>query len=76
MIEDAAEDAAQRAEAAASLGPATLEVRVRSVPQRGLSVRRYFTEMCSGSEEGSYLRLNRLCVSLNSRLETNKEERR
>jgi len=31
----------------------------------------YLTEMCSGSEAGSYLRL---CVSLSSRLESNKEE--
>ena len=30
--------------------------------------------MCSGSEEGSYLRLIDLCISLNSRLESNKEE--
>ena len=34
----------------------------------------YFTEMCSGSEEGSYLRPT--FVSLNSRLESNKEERK
>jgi len=32
----------------------------------------YFTEMCSGLEAGSYLRL--IFVSLNSRLESNKEE--
>ena len=30
--------------------------------------------MCSGSEAGSYLKAHRLCVSLNSRLESNKEE--
>ena len=35
----------------------------------------YFTEMCSGSEEGSYLRLLDF-VSFNSRLESNKEEGR
>ena len=34
----------------------------------------YFTEMCSGSEAGSYLRLIDFFVSLNSRLESNKEE--
>ena len=33
----------------------------------------YFTEMCSGSEAGSYLRLMDF-VSLNSRLESSKEE--
>ena len=33
----------------------------------------YFTEMCSGSEAGSYLRLIAF-VSLNARLESNKEE--
>ena len=33
----------------------------------------YFTEMCSGSEAGSYLRLI-FCVSLNSRRESNDEE--
>ena len=37
---------------------------------------RYFTEMCRGSEEGSYVRLADTCVSLNSRLESNKEEER
>ena len=31
---------------------------------------------CSGSEAGSYLRLIDFCVSLNSRLESNKEEER
>ena len=35
----------------------------------------YFTEMCSGSEEGSYLRLVDF-ASLNSRLESVKEEER
>ena len=35
----------------------------------------YFTEMCSGSGEGSYLRLIDF-VSLNSRLESNKEGRK
>ena len=30
--------------------------------------------MCSGSEAGSYLRLRDLCITLNSRLESNKEE--
>jgi len=41
---------------------------------RGTShARAGWCEMCSGSEAGSYLRL-RLCVSLNSRLESNKEE--
>jgi len=30
--------------------------------------------MCSGSEAGSYLRLIDFCVSLDSRLESNKEE--
>ena len=35
----------------------------------------YFTGMRSGSEEGSYLRLID-CVSLNSRLESNKDEKR
>ena len=34
----------------------------------------YFTEMCSGSEAGSYLRLIDFCASLNSRRESNKEE--
>ena len=35
----------------------------------------YFTEMCSGSEAGSYLiKAHRLCESLNSRLESNKVE--
>ena len=34
---------------------------------------RGFTEMCSGSEAGSY-KAHRLCVSLNPRLESNKEE--
>jgi len=33
----------------------------------------FFTEMCSGSEAGLYVRRRR-CVSLNSRLETNNEE--
>ena len=33
------------------------------------------TEMCTGSEAGSYFRLIDI-VSLNSRLESNKEERR
>ena len=33
----------------------------------------YFTEMCSGSEAGSYLRLINF-VSLNSRLASNNEE--
>jgi hypothetical protein len=35
--------------------------------------RSIFTEICSGSEEGSYSRLID-CVSLTSRLESNKEE--
>ena len=35
----------------------------------------YFTEMCSGSKEGSYLRLIDF-LSLNSKLESNKEEAR
>ena len=35
-----------------------------------------FTEMCSGSEEGSYLRLIDFVVSFNSRNKSNKEERR
>jgi len=35
----------------------------------------YFTETCSGSEAGSYLRLIDF-VSLNSRFENNKEEER
>ena len=34
----------------------------------------YFTEMCSGSEAGSYLRLIDLCIT-KCRLESNKEEK-
>ena len=34
----------------------------------------YFTEMCSGSEAGLVFKAHRLCVSLNSRLESNKDE--
>ena len=34
----------------------------------------YFTEMCSGSEEGSYFRLTGLFASLNSRRESHDEE--
>ena len=36
----------------------------------------YFAEMCSGSEEGSYLRLVDFFVSLNARLKSNKEEKK
>jgi len=52
---------------------------VRASPRQGFHPLRetrennYFTEMCSGSEEGSYLRLIDF-LSLNSRLESNKEE--
>jgi len=45
--------------------------------QRPLQTNNYFTEICSGSEAGSYLRridcITQL-VSLNSRLESDKEE--
>ena len=34
----------------------------------------YDAEMCSGSEEGAYLRRVDVCVSLSSRLESKKEE--
>ena len=33
-----------------------------------------FTEMCSDSNAGSYSKAQSLCVSLNSRLESDKEE--
>ena len=36
--------------------------------------KKYCTEMCSGSEEGSYLRRTDFFVSLNSRFEGNEEE--
>jgi hypothetical protein len=36
----------------------------------------HFTEMCSGSEAGSYLKAHRPCTSLKSRLESNKPPRR
>ena len=42
--------------------------------QRHVEENNYFTEMCSGSEAGSYLRLTDFAISLNSRLESNKEE--
>ena len=38
------------------------------------TVNNCFTEMCSGSEAGSYLRAHRLCVLLYFRLKSNKEE--
>ena len=34
----------------------------------------YFTKVCSGSEAGSHSRLIELCVSLESRRESHKEE--
>ena len=46
---------------------------VEVVHFRWLVVGTDFTEMCSGSEAGWYLRLIDLCLSLNSRLESNKE---
>jgi len=46
---------------------------LRPRPSRESGPSDYFTEMCSGSEEGSYLRLIYF-VSLNSRLGSNKEE--
>ena len=39
----------------------------------GVHENNYFTEMCSGSEAGSYLRLIDY-VSLNARIESNNEE--
>ena len=47
--------------------------RGRFVVKPRSQFKNYFTEMCSGSEEGSYLSLIDF-VSLNSRLESNKEE--
>ena len=49
-------------------------LRLLELPQLPEFKNNYFTEMCSGSEAGSYLRLIDF-VSLNSRLESNKEER-
>ena len=50
------------------LSPPALPSTPALVTDSGL--RGYFTEVCSGSKAGSYLRL----ISLNARLESNKEE--
>jgi len=61
---------------AAETCPARVGVSLRSMftcTRFNLFENNHFTEMCSGSEAGSYLRLIDF-VSLNSRLESNKEE--
>ena len=47
--------------------------RKRSTRQTPVPKKNNFTETCSGSKEGSYIRLIEL-VSLNSRLESNEKE--
>jgi len=57
--------------------PPAVPIGKRGVRESGLwGVGDRGSEMCSGSEAGSYLRLMDFFVSLNSRLESNKEERR
>ena len=55
-----------------------LSARVDRESSRGCSQfeNNYFTEMCSGSEAGLVFKAHRLCVSLNFRLESNKEEKK
>jgi len=55
---------------------ASLRRAPRAPSARGTCIKNnYFTEMCSGSEAGSYLRLIDF-VSLNSGLESHKEEKK